>query len=389
MKYGRNGKKSSLPSKLLQLAGKNRGFVTQVKAWFRRARRPMPWRNTRDPYRIWVSEIMLQQTRAAAVVPYYEKFLRRFPTVAALARSREADLLECWSGLGYYARARNLRRAAGIIVSRLAGKLPRIYQQWVELPGVGPYTAAAVTSIAFGAPVAVMDGNVARLMARLTGNHGDVGSARVRDQLRERAQELMDPRDPGEFNQAMMELGATVCTPRQPRCLVCPVQGWCSARRLGIENELPVKGRGRGPVRMRILVALVQRAGRLLLGRRPADASLLPGFWELPQVETEGLSPDAFASLRLELLEPLGEFRHSITYREYLVTVYRAALGGRPPRGYQWVEESRLSGLPLTTIARKALRCSLPVSVLNRFGEAVVAHALACSGELQLAEGRG
>ena len=298
---------------------------------------------------------MLQQTRAAAVVPYYEAFLKRFPDLGALARSRESELLECWSGLGYYSRARNLRRAAQWIVSHLAGKLPETYLQWLQLPGVGPYTAAAVTSVAYGAPVAVLDGNVARVMARLTNHRGDARSARAREELQSRAQELLNRRHPGDFNQALMELGATVCLPRRPRCPECPVEKWCEARRLGVENELPVKLREREPVRLGIAVALVRRNGKILLRRRPATASLMPGFWELPQAEGTNLDPGCLHPLRLGLAEPLGCFRHSITYHEYTVTVFRAALRGRPPAGYQWIGPNKRQRLPLTTVTRKAL----------------------------------
>ena len=283
---------------------------------------------------------MLQQTRAAAVKPYYERFLRRFPDLKSLARSKEAELLECWSGLGYYSRARNLRRAA----QQVNGVLPKTYEGWKALPGVGPYTAAAVASIAFGEPVAVLDGNVIRVMARLTNEGGDVRLPRVREELRSRAQALLDRRNPGEFNQALLELGATVCLPRNPLCLLCPVSGHCEAFRLGVQNQLPVKLGGRKPVREQITVAVVERNGSLLLQQRPEDASLMPGFWELPQ-DAEGLS---LGSL-------IREFRHSITYHEYTIRVFRATLHGRPPAGFQWVSRRKLASLPLTTITRKAL----------------------------------
>src|SRR5262249_4529571 len=231
------------------------------------------------------SEIMLQQTRAAAVIPYYERFLQRFPSVEALARSKESTLLECWSGLGYYSRARNLRRAAQHIVAELGGKFPQTYDGWMSLPGVGPYTAAAIASIAFHQPVAVLDGNVARVMARFENHRGDVRSPLVREELRRKAQALLDRRRPGEFNQALMELGATVCLPRRPQCLLCPVSGACEARRLGVQNELPVKLGDREPVRLAITVAMAERDGTILLRRRPQQSSLMPGFWELPQTE--------------------------------------------------------------------------------------------------------
>ena len=293
---------------------------------------------------------MLQQTRAAAVIPYYERFLKRFPTVARLARATDAELLECWSGLGYYSRARNLRSAAQRIVSEWRGRFPRTLEQWMSLPGVGSYTAAAVASIAFGEPHAVLDGNVARVMTRLTAERGDVRSATAREKLRDRAQALLDRSNPGEFNQAMMELGATVCLPRNPLCLVCPVAAWCESRRLGIQEELPVKLGKRAPVRERMTVTLVERDGSLLVRQRPEEASLMPGFWEMPQAEGDA------APAAIEIAEPLKQFRHPITYHEYTVTVFRGMLRGKRPVGYQWIARSVLASLPLTTITRKALR---------------------------------
>src|SRR5690349_5158936 len=192
-------------------------------AWYARGHRDLPWRSTGDPYRIWVSEIMLQQTRAQAVIPYYERFLTRFPSVPALAAAKEDEVLALWSGLGYYSRARNLLRAARQIAA--AGSFPSDYDAIRALPGIGDYTAAAVASIAFGRPHAVLDGNVLRVVARMENDAADIRSSRTRERFREIAQSWLDPRDPGHFNQALMELGATVCLPRNPLCLVCPLAG--------------------------------------------------------------------------------------------------------------------------------------------------------------------
>ncbi len=288
--------------------------------------------------------MMLQQTRAAAVIPYYERFLTRFPTVEALAAGDEAALLECWSGLGYYSRARNLRRAAQQIVAEGAGRFPRTADEWLALPGVGPYTAAAVASIAFHQPVAVLDGNVARVVARLTANRGDLRTPRVREEMRAHAQALLDRRRPGAFNQAMMELGATVCLPRNPQCPLCPVAGSCEANRLGLQAELPVRLGRRVPERVELSVAVVRRNGRLLLRQRGAGLSLMPGFWELPPADG------------LELGQSLGAFRHAITHHQYRVTVYPARVPRRLPAACRWATAAELAGLPLTTITRKALR---------------------------------
>jgi A/G-specific adenine glycosylase len=316
-------------------------FTRRLIEWYQARRRPLPWRETRDPYRIWVSEVMLQQTRAVAVIPYYQRFLARFPTVEALAAADEASLLECWSGLGYYSRARNLQRAAREITAR---GIPRTSEEWRKLPGVGPYTAAAVASIAFGEPAAVLDGNVARVVARLSAHRGDLRSPRVREELRAKAQDLLDRRRPGEFNQALMELGATICVPRSPQCLLCPVSGYCEARRLGIEDELPVRLGRREPVRVEMSVAIVRRRDELLLRRRPASESLMPGFWELPGLD--GLAARA----------EVGRFGHAITHHQYTVTVWEARAPRRLPARCRWTPASDLSRLPLTTITRKALR---------------------------------
>jgi A/G-specific adenine glycosylase len=323
-------------------------FRRALLGWFTRHRRDLPWRRTPDPYRIWVSEIMLQQTRAAAAIPYYERFLKRFPNVEALARAPEAALLECWSGLGYYSRARNLRLAAQQIVHERSGRWPESSREWEKLPGVGPYTAAAVASIAFGEKSAVLDGNVARVMARLTNHSGDIRSPRVRQELRERAQEFLDPRQPGEFNQGAMELGATLCLPRRPQCGECPVARWCEARRLGTENELPVKLARRAAVEVRLEVAVVERGekpAQVLMQQRGNHLSLMPGFWELPEA----------GALWLTRREPVGEFHHAITHHDYTVTVVRGRLRGGAPEHCEWISKDQLGRLPLATITRKAL----------------------------------
>ena len=291
---------------------------------------------------------MLQQTRAAAVIPYYEKFLKRFPNMEALARAPEAALLECWSGLGYYSRARNLQRAAQQIVRERGGTWPESSTEWEKLPGVGPYTAAAVASIAFGEKTAVLDGNVARVMARLTNHSGDIRSPRVRLELRERAQEFLDPRQPGEFNQAVLELGATLCLPRRPQCDSCPVARWCEARGLGTENELPVKLVRRAAVEVRLEIAVVEdgeKPASVLLQQRRDHLSLMPGFWELPEA----------GAVRLARREHVGEFHHTITHHDYTVTVVRGRLRGGTPEHCEWFPPDQLGRLPLATITRKAL----------------------------------
>jgi A/G-specific adenine glycosylase len=318
-----------------------------LAAWFRRGHRDLPWRRTADPYRIWVSEVMLQQTRAQAVVPYYHRFLERFPTVEALAAAPEADVLALWSGLGYYSRARNLRRAAREIVAM--GAFPRAYAAIRALPGIGDYTAAAVASIAFGLPHAVLDGNVLRVVARVENDASDIGLPRTRERFRALAQEWLDPRRAGAFNQALMELGATVCLPRNPLCAICPLASLCRARQAGTAAELPVKLRKAVTQRIDATVLIVRRGARFLVRRRAHDARRMAGFWELPAPED------------LPAAEPgpsLGTVCHTITHHRYSIQVRLATVAPswtRPP-GFLWVADDRLSTIPLATAARKALR---------------------------------
>ena len=300
--------------------------------WYRKGHRDLPWRATSDPYRILVSEIMLQQTRAQAVIPYYERFLARFPTFEALAAAPEADVLALWAGLGYYTRARNLQRAA-----KSMGAFPRDYESIRALPGVGDYTAAAVASIAFSLPHAVLDGNVLRVIARVENDASDIASARTRERFRGIAQQWLDPAGPGHFNQALMELGATVCLPRNPLCLVCPLSACCRARAEGTAAQLPVKLRKVEPVRIAGELLLIRKDGRLLL--RP---SRVAGFQDLPLAEEV---PGA------KIGDLLGEIRHTITHHRYRFSVYRAGAPPRIPASLKWWKEP----IPLSTAARKAL----------------------------------
>jgi A/G-specific adenine glycosylase len=320
------------------------GSIAQLlQAWYGRGHRDLPWRRTTDPYRIWVSEIMLQQTRAQAVIPYYERFLARFPAVEALAQAAEQDVLAAWGGLGYYARARNLRRAAQTICG--AGEFPRGYAAIRALPGIGDYTAAAIASIAFGLPHAVLDGNVLRVVARVENDAGDIASARTRERFRAIAQEWLDPRHPGTFNQALMELGATVCLARNPLCLVCPLAAVCRAREEGTAPQLPVKLRKVAPVRIEGVLLVVRHRGRLLLRQREADARRMAGFWELP-------APDQLPGARLGAR--IGTVRHTITHHHYTFAVVRAS-AALPNPTFRWFPPARIREIPLSTTARKAL----------------------------------
>ena len=327
-------------------ARKRSSIAALLLAWYRKAHRDLPWRRTSDPYRIWVSEIMLQQTRAAAVIPYYERFLDRFPSAAALAAASEPEVLALWAGLGYYSRARNLRRAAQMIAS--AGTFPRDFDGIRALPGIGDYTAAAVASIAFHLPHAVLDGNVLRVVSRVENDAADIASGSTRERFRALVQGWLDPSEPGTFNQALMELGATVCLPKRPLCLLCPLSGHCQARAAGTASQLPVKLRKTEPVHIDAVLLVMRRAGKVLLRQRHASASRMAGFWDLP----------APADLPGAHIGPqLGAFRHTITHHHYRFTVFSA--GGRADGAeFRWFEPKNLTQIPLSTTARKALQLS-------------------------------
>ena len=315
-------------------------------AWYARGHRDLPWRGTCDPYRIWISEIMLQQTRAQAVIPYYQRFLDRFPTVEALAAAAEEEVLTLWSGLGYYSRARNLLRAARSIVA--AGAFPSTCSALRELPGIGDYTAAAIASIAFEEPCAVLDGNVLRVVARVENDPSDIGSPRIRERFRSVAEAWLDPQHPGAFNQALMELGATVCLPRNPLCLLCPLVSCCRAREYGTVLQLPVKRRRTEPVALEEVLFIVRSRRGVLLRRRDPDARRMAGFWDLP-------SPRDLPSARAG--RTLGAFRHTITHHHFTFIVNEAQARPRTASGpLRWFHPSECLEIPLSTTARKGLK---------------------------------
>jgi A/G-specific adenine glycosylase len=331
--------------------------------WYDRHRRELPWRATRDPYRIWVAEVMLQQTTVKTVLPYYSAFLERFPTLRALAEEPEEEVLAAWSGLGYYHRARNLHRGAQAIAERHAGRFPRALDAALAVPGVGLYTASAVLSIAHGLPLPVVDGNVRRVLARLLALRGP--QFRKDGPYYNRAEELLDRERPGDWNQALMELGATVCLPRNPACAACPVRRRCRARALGIVDELPEGRVRRAAVDVTVAAALVERSGRVLLVRRPRGR-LLDRMWEVPQTSLESRGrPDLARELeqRHGLRVVVGSLavraRHAITFRRITLEGYRAGL--RPPvpddpERFLWALPDEVAGLPVASSTRKLLR---------------------------------
>jgi A/G-specific adenine glycosylase len=298
-----------------------RAIQKKLLAWYDRNRRDLPWRRTRDPYEIWVSEVMLQQTQVKTVLGRYSHFLRRFPSVAALAEAREADVLHAWQGLGYYSRARRLQQAARAIDEQHGGRVPRTYEALLELPGVGAYSAGAVASIAFGERVPVVDGNVVRVLTRLFSLRGDPGRAPLRARLWEIAGRLVSPRRPGDFNQALMELGATLCTPREPGCERCPLRRDCHGRREGSFLTLPeIPARERATA-VRVAAAVVRRKDRVLVVREPDDAPRWAGLDVFPYVTLhakEASERGALRAARRHGVEarsgaPLGTLRYTIT----------------------------------------------------------------------------
>lgn len=320
-------------------------FRARLLAWYDAHARDLPWRKSRDPYRIWLSEIMLQQTRVAAVIDHYHEFLRRFPTVEKLATARESSVLAAWSGLGYYRRARMLHAAAKVVAHNFRGEFPRTSDGLKQLPGIGRYTAAAVASIAFDEPVAVVDGNVERVLSRFFAD--DLSQ----EKIWQAAETLLDRSRPGDFNQAMMELGATVCTPRAPACLTCPVMELCATR-----GERSATARPPRQKKREIHFALARRNGSILLVQRPRDASLMAGMWELPEI----LAPTFDEKHHRDGVEKqngksalLFKVRHSITVTDYTVQVWHSSPSGAAGK---WIPVRRLPNLALTGLARKILR---------------------------------
>ena len=344
--------------------------------WFRQFQRDLPWRRTTDPYRIWLSEIMLQQTRVAAAIPYYERFLEHFPTVQALAEAPQEEVLRQWAGLGYYSRARNLQEAARQIVARHNGVFPDDPLQALALAGIGNYTAAAVLSIAYGKRTAVLDGNVARVIARLGAIHGDLRVGPTWKKLQSTADQLLDRHVPGDWNQAMMELGATLCTPRSPQCLLCPVSEFCRARKFGLANVIPQKRKLRQVVDVKLAAAVfLDPEGKTFLLPPPkptrarqttaADvAVLLSRMWHFPTIQVER---DAAAELLMHLqafsprlrtaplhLTPLKLARHAVTFRN--ISIQPFAIHVRklsPPPHAKILPIADLSSVYISNLTRK------------------------------------
>jgi A/G-specific adenine glycosylase len=363
-------------------------FRKRLLSWFRQFQRDLPWRRNKDPYRIWLSEIMLQQTRVAAVIPYYQRFLEQFPDIVALAKAPEEDVLRMWSGLGYYSRARNLQQAAQQIVAKHGGRFPRDENAALALPGIGEYTAAAILSIAFDANHAVLDGNVARVLARIGAVGEDLRQNGRWQALQQRADELLDHKSPGDWNQAMMELGAMICTPQAPQCLLCPVARFCRARQLGLTEVIPEKRKKRATMEITLAAAVFLDAhGKTLLlpppqalksqATSPAIAALVSKMWHFPTiaVQKDPVSElqdflwqlfDSPAKERSLQLEALTRARHAVTYRNIVLLPYRVLVAGLPKiadaTSLLLSEVATPSSLAVSNLTRKIARAALAKS---------------------------
>jgi A/G-specific adenine glycosylase len=348
-------------------------MVLELCAWFALHARDLPWRRTRDPYAIWISEAMLQQTQVARVLEYWPRFIERFPDVDALAEATDDALMAAWSGLGYYRRALSLREAARAIASEFGGRFPERLEEALTLPGVGPYTAGAVLSIAYGFSEPLVDGNVERVLARMFALDHAAGSSALRLAVWRLAAELVPPDapptdptapdGPGAFNQALMELGATLCTPKRPRCLVCPWSKRCAARLAGREQELPRPRVRPASIEVELEIALAIGRDRVLVRRRPTTGRM-PGLFEFPtrEIASEHLWPKEWPHRGLDVFDELFRLRHGITRHRIEARVHRAELWAPLPVGDDadlfWLPIESLAKRPLTGLARKVVAAS-------------------------------
>ncbi len=342
-----------------------RDVQERLLRWFDASKRDLPWRRTRDPYRILVAEYLLQRTRVVSGTPFYERFLERFPNLRALARASEDDVLRAWEGLGFYRRAKNLHAAARTIVECHGGRIPSTAAVLEALPGMGPYTAGAVASIAFGERVSAVDGNVTRVLARLYRIDGDVTRGKVRKRLQATAESLVPASRPGAFNQALMELGATVCAPSSPACPRCALEELCLARHAGVQSSLPRRIRRREPRTVSVAFGLIKSPGRILLVRRPATG-LLAGLWSLPGGEI----PDRVdvreelrelireqTGLRIRVGEETARVAHTFSHRKWSGAIYGCTTSRTeaPKATARWTSLDEIHRFPLVAFHRKAL----------------------------------
>jgi A/G-specific adenine glycosylase len=350
----------------------NSYFTEKLINWYKANKRDLPWRKTDDPYKIWISEIMLQQTRVDTVIPYFERFLKTFPTVYHLAKANQQQVLKCWEGLGYYSRGRNLHQAAKTVVEDFNGKIPSLYNEIIELKGIGPYSAAAILSIAFNKKYAVVDGNVIRVITRVYGIPDDIRKESVKVQVQGLADDLIDEINPGDFNQAIMELGALICTPKNPECDMCPVSEHCISLQKMETDVIPYKSPAKKIPHKEIAVGLiVNEKNELLIALRP-NHSMLGGLWEFPggkKEQKETLQEAVIRELKEELgvdVEVYSKFRDlKHTYSHFKITLHAywcKIINGQPtPNSSQklvWVGLENVDDYPFPK-ANKTLLNSL------------------------------
>lgn len=344
---------------------KRHTIQTQLLAWYDQNKRDLPWRQNKDPYRIWVSEIMLQQTRVDTVIPYFERFIKLFPTIEDLAHAPEERVLKAWEGLGYYSRVRNLHKAAKQIVFDGDGKIPSDKKSILKLKGVGPYTAGAILSIAFDQKIPAVDGNVMRVFSRLFAIEDDIGSSTTRKKFESLVEKIIPDEFPGDFNQALMDLGATICTPVSPGCLFCPVRSVCDAYEKGMEEQLPVKKKAKPPVQQEIVMAFFQHQDRFI-GEKRLEQGLLAGLWGLPTFEISK------GDDHLTIIEKFcdekqiptlnyiikGEFQHVFSHRHWKVVVIEVELKNtdfQMPPSWEWLVKEKKEEKTWANVYQKAL----------------------------------
>jgi len=353
-------------------ARKTAQLARRVVDWFGRHARDLPWRRTNDPYAIWISEVMLQQTQVKMVIPYWERWMRRFPNAAALAVAPEPEVLKAWEGLGYYSRARNLQKAARVIVEKFAGEFPNKFDEVLSLPGVGEYTAGAICSIAFGQAAAILDGNVVRVLARVFAVGGDPKSSETRRRLWTLSSECVKAAEPWDacsaLNQGIMELGAMICTPRQPRCGECPLRADCAARKTGRVGQFP-ETKPRAKSRKRNFAAFLFVRGQEALIRQRGAGEVNGGFWEFPNFPAEDSSALAAVRERFPQANEFAVIRHSIMNDRITIVAFlgRISEGGAAlAREFsaEWRKQRELEALPFTG-AHSKLRARLLAGVGN------------------------
>ena len=341
-------------------------FHEKLRRWFETHHRQLPWRDTKNPYYIWISEVMLQQTQVKKILEYYQKFVDAFPTIQDLAAADLQTVLKVWEGLGYYARARNLHKAAKVVVEEMNGEVPADYQRFRQLPGVGPYIAAAVQSIAFNGAYAVVDGNVKRVLARLALIDAPVNQSTSTKIFQEHADLRLDHEMPGNFNQAMMELGATICRPTSPTCLVCPVNDFCEAFQTAQQHKFPVSLKSKPKPEHHLVVGIIHKDDHVLITQRKPDG-LLGGLWEFPSTNIEAGEPTEAACLRgmretvnlsVEIVKYLTQVRHAFTHFKIVVDVFRCRYQAgevvlKGPVDYQWIEVGEIDRFPFPRFNHK------------------------------------